>query len=145
VDGGIVIAAASGTYSENVAMGYGGSIMAQEASIRFEDIEFKDNISHENGGAIAVNRSIVQIAGTIFDVNDGLIGNGDALYIADDLDGQIDGTYVFCDPSVPVSFCYGFDEGTAIYEIPGGLHSNTNCQEVGLSDIFSKQCPNYIP
>jgi predicted outer membrane repeat protein len=126
-------------------MGYGGAIMAHEASIRFEDIEFQDNTSKELGGAIAVNRSIVQLAGSIFESNDGILGDGDALYIADDLDDAIDGSYVYCDPSVPVSFCYGFDDGTAIYEIPGGSHSNTNCQQVGLSDTFSERCPNYIP
>jgi predicted outer membrane repeat protein len=120
--------------------------MSYEASMRLEDVEFDDNVSNEQGGAIAVNRSIVQLAGTTFETNDARGGNGDALFIADDFDDEIDGTLVYCDPVLRVSFCYGFDDGSAIFETPGGnLNMNTNCLEEGLSDIFSKKCPNYIP
>jgi predicted outer membrane repeat protein len=145
IDGGVVIAA-KGVYKENtVDTGYGGAVYAVEASIRLEDIEFEDNVANRDGGAVAVNRSIMQFASTTFEVNTALNGNGNALFIGDDLDDAIDGSYVYCDPIFSVSFCYGFDDGTAIYELPGGNHSNTNCQEVGLSDIFSERCPNYIP
>jgi hypothetical protein len=160
VNGGVVIAA-EGKYTDNTMVcrntdspttGVGGAILAFEASIRFEAVTFANNeilgetdVSN-GGGAIAVNRSIAQLAGTVFEENDaGQGGNGDALYIADDLDDEIDGSYVYCDPNTQVSFCFGFDDGSAIYEAPGGSNENTNCREVGLSDIFSESCPNYIP
>jgi Chlamydia polymorphic membrane protein (Chlamydia_PMP) repeat len=142
VDGGVLIAA-KGRYKGNKAVGHGGAIMAHEASMRLVDIVLEDNMADGLGGAIALNRSLVQIASTTFERNDGRSGNGDELYIADDLDDNIDGTNAYCDPLLPVSFCYGFDDGTAIFEVPGGRNTNTNCQEVGLSDIFSRKCPNY--
>ena len=145
IDGGVVIAA-KGIYKENkVDIGYGGAVYAVEASIRLEDIEFESNVANQDGGAIAVRRSITQLASTTFEVNTARNGKGNALFIGDDLDDDIDGSFVYCDPLLLVNFCYGFDDGTAIYEIPGGNHSNTNCQEVGVSDIFSERCPNYIP
>jgi hypothetical protein len=145
IDGGVVIAA-KGIYKENtVDVGYGGAVYAVEASIRLEDIEFEANVANRDGGAVAVNRSITQLASTTFEINTATNGKGNALFIGDDLDHDIDGSYVYCDPIFSVNFCYGFDDGTAIFEMPGGNHSNTNCQEVGLSDIFSDRCPNYIP
>ena len=145
IDGGVVIAA-KGRYEDNrVNFGYGGAVYAVEASIRLEDIEFENNVANQYGGAISVNRSISQLASTTFEINTAVGGNGNALHIGDDLDDDIDGSYVYCDPLLAVSFCYGFDDGTAIYEIPGGNHSNTNCQEVGFSDIVSERCPNYKP
>lgn len=142
MNGGVLIAS-SGRYSSNSAVGTGGAIQGYEASMRFEEVDFSDNASLRSGGAIALNRSITQLAGTIFEEN--VATNGDALFIADDLDPEIDGTDVYCDPSAVVSFCYGFDDGSAIYEVPGGLNVNTNCREVGLSDLFSQSCPNYKP
>ena len=120
-------------------------MMGHEASMRFEVVEFNDNVSIEGGGAFAINRTIAQLAGSTFELNYVSKGEGDALFIADDLNDEIDGSYVFCDPTAPVSFCYGFDNGSAIFEVPGDVNPNTNCQEVGLSDIFSEKCPNYKP
>ena len=144
IDGGVVIAARCSYFDNFVDIGGdGGAVLAVEASIRLEEIEFDDNAANLNGGAVAVHRSIVQLASAIFKQCTARGGNGQALYIGDDRDETIDGSYVYCDPVLAVSFCFGFDDGQAIYELPGGNFSNTNCQEVGLSDVFSEQCPNF--
>jgi hypothetical protein len=81
------LTASSGKYSSNFAVGAGGRIRGFEASMRFEEVEFSDNTAWGSGDAIAVNRSITQLAGTIFEEN--VASNGDALFIADDLNPEV--------------------------------------------------------
>jgi predicted outer membrane repeat protein len=129
-----------GQFNGNSANGFGGAVIGQLATMRMETVTFDMNTASEAGGAIAANGTILQLAGSLF-LDGNTAKEGYDIYIADDKNVSIDGTFVYCDVKMAVTFCSGIDSG-AIFEVPGDKFVNTNCPKDGLDEFTNVvDCP----
>jgi len=140
----------TGIFSDNKAEGFGGAVFGREAQFRANDVLFEKNEAKESGGAYASAKSLAQFSGTVFVDNKARGAGGNDIYIADDLeprDGGI-GSFVWCDPDIPVSFCNEFETGEetgeAILEMGEGNSFNTNCVFEGQEATSVVVCEPFL-